>query len=133
MHRCVITPTFVLVLNPESDAVLAFVEDLQRRCTPAAAAGGAGHDGQSPPRRTLSLPNMADALNEAGSDNGQAEAADRVNASDMKLESPFGMYADSGKGSLQFPFELRVLEVVLDTVSGCLTDTRIHAIMALQL
>ena len=85
--KCIIATTYVLVTNAEDDTVLAFIEELQRRCT------------TSPDSITTKS-------------NNQQSSPDLVMLSekgDMTKENMFPF--------LEIPFELRVLEVVLESVS----------------
>lgn len=84
--KCIIATDQVLVTNAEDDTVLAFVEELQRRCA-------SGIDGDSSKQNTSqSSPDLV-VLSEKG---------------DMTKENMFPF--------LEIPFELRVLEVVLESV-----------------
>lgn len=86
----------VLVLNPEEESVIGFVEELQRRLTPPPRAG----KGMSISQSTPDLSHLGAGADGAATGNGLArsEAADLFSETDT-------------------PFELRALEVVLDVVS----------------
>lgn len=84
--KCIIATDHVLVTNAEDDTVLAFVEELQRRCASGIDADG-GHKDKS-----QSSPDLV-VLSDKG---------------DMTKENMFPF--------LEIPFELRVLEVVLESV-----------------
>ncbi len=92
------------MLNPDDDAVMAFIEDLQRRLQPAKAEGPRGLGAsQSVPDLTGRSGHDSD---KAG-DNGVALAAAHVRQQALTAALQAG----------ETPFELRALEVVLDTVS----------------
>lgn len=84
--KCIIATTYVLVTNAEDDTVLAFIEELQKRCASHSEGNisKATHDHSGPDLVMLS---------ERG---------------DMTKENMFPF--------LEIPFELRVLEVVLESV-----------------
>lgn len=84
--KCIIATDHVLVTNAEDDTVLAFVEELQRRC-----ASGIDSDGVKQ-NTTQSSPDLV-LLSDKG---------------DMTKENMFPF--------LEISFELRVLEVVLESV-----------------
>lgn len=85
--KCIIATDHVLVTNAEDDTVLAFVEELQRRCS-AEDQGSDTKDAVS-----QSSPDLV-VLSDQG---------------DMTKETMYPL--------LEIPFELRVLEVVLESVS----------------
>ena len=85
--KCIIATDHVLVTNAEDDTVLAFVEELQRRCSASDGASDA-KDAAS-----QSSPDLV-VLTDKG---------------DMTKETMYPF--------LEIPFELRVLEVVLESVS----------------
>ena len=96
-------PMQVLVLNPDDDAVMAFIEDLQRRLQPAKAEGPRGLGASQ------SVPDLAGRSGQDGDqagDNGAALAAAHVRQQALTAALQAG----------ETPFELRALEVVLDTV-----------------
>ena len=84
--KCIIATDHVLVTNAEDDTVLAFVEELQRRCASGIDADGVHKD------KSQSSPDLV-VLSEKG---------------DMTKENMFPF--------LEIPFELRVLQVVLESV-----------------
>lgn len=89
--KCIIATDHVLVTNAEDDTVLAFVEELQRRC--ASAPDG---DASSNQDANQSSPDLVVMSGEKG---------------DMTKENMFPF--------LEIPYELRVLEVVLESVCIC--------------
>ena len=92
--KCIIATDHVLVTNAEDDTVLAFVEELQRRCASAPEnANGKQEASQSSPDLVV--------MSEKG---------------DMTKENMFPF--------LEIPFELRVLEVVLESVCVVQHDTQ---------
>ena len=85
--KCIIATDHVLVTNAEDDTVLAFVEELQRRCS-------------------------------ASDENGNAKEAVSQSSPDLVVLSDKGdMTKETMYPFLEIPFELRVLEVVLESVS----------------
>ena len=91
--KCIIATDHVLVTNAEDDTVLAFVEELQRRCASCIDSdGGKQNTNQSSPDLVV--------LSDKG---------------DMTKENMFPF--------LEIPFELRVLEVVLESVCFMLHQT----------
>lgn len=85
--KCIIATDHVLVTNAEDDTVLAFVEELQRRCS-------------------------------ASDENGNAKEAGSQSSPDLVVLSDKGdMTKETMYPFLEIPFELRVLEVVLESVS----------------
>ena len=109
--KCIIATTYVLVTNAEDDTVLAFIEELQRRC-----ASDPGNTSR-PNKDHQSSPDLV-MLSDKG---------------DMTKENMFPF--------LEIPFELRVLEVVLESVSSllytsCILDVRLaqrHCCCAISL
>ena len=89
--KCIIATDHVLVTNAEDDTVLAFVEELQRRCASAPDA-----DASSKQNPSHSSPDLVLMSGEKG---------------DMTKENMFPF--------LEIPYELRVLEVVLESVCTC--------------
>ena len=89
--KCIIATDHVLVTNAEDDTVLAFVEELQRRCASAPEA-----DASSKQDASQSSPDLVVMSGEKG---------------DMTKENMFPF--------LEIPYELRVLEVVLESVCIC--------------
>ena len=84
--KCIIATDHVLVTNAEDDTVLAFVEELQRRCASCIDSDGVKQNASQ------SSPDLV-VLSDKG---------------DMTKENMFPF--------LEIPFELRVLEVVLESV-----------------
>lgn len=84
--KCIIATDYVLVTNAEDDTVLAFVEELQRRCASCIDSDGVKQNASQ------SSPDLV-VLSDKG---------------DMTKENMFPF--------LEIPFELRVLEVVLESV-----------------
>ena len=84
--KCIIATDHVLVTNAEDDTVLAFVEELQRRCASVPDSDGVNSS------TSQSSPDVV-VLSDKG---------------DMTKENMFPF--------LEIPFELRVLEVVLESV-----------------
>ncbi len=84
--KCIIATDHVLVTNAEDDTVLAFVEELQRRCASCIDSDGVKQSASQ------SSPDLV-VLSDKG---------------DMTKENMFPF--------LEIPFELRVLEVVLESV-----------------
>lgn len=89
--KCIIATDHVLVTNAEDDTVLAFVEELQRRC--ASAPDAASSNQNSNQNGSQSSPDLVVMSGEKG---------------DMTKENMFPF--------LEIPYELRVLEVVLESV-----------------
>ncbi|KAL3154512.1 hypothetical protein ABBQ32_013974 [Trebouxia sp. C0010 RCD-2024] len=85
--KCIIATDHVLVTNAEDDTVLAFVEELQRRCASAPDTDSSNQDASQ------SSPDVVVMNGEQG---------------DMTRENMFPF--------LEIPYELRVLEVVLESV-----------------
>ena len=85
--KCIIATDHVLVTNAEDDTVLAFVEELQRRCASAPDTESSDMD------PSQSSPDVVVMSGEKG---------------DMTKENMFPF--------LEIPYELRVLEVVLESV-----------------
>ncbi|KAL3139598.1 hypothetical protein ABBQ38_003917 [Trebouxia sp. C0009 RCD-2024] len=85
--KCIIATDHVLVTNAEDDTVLAFVEELQRRCASAPDTDSSNQDASQ------SSPDLVVMNGEQG---------------DMTRENMFPF--------LEIPYELRVLEVVLESV-----------------
>lgn len=85
--KCIIATDHVLVTNAEDDTVLAFVEELQRRCASAPDTDG------SNPDASQASPDLVVMSGAQG---------------DMTRENMFPF--------LEIPYELRVLEVVLESV-----------------
>ena len=85
--KCIIATDHVLVTNAEDDTVLAFVEELQRRCASVPDAANSHQNGSQ------SSPDLVVMSGEKG---------------DMTKENMFPF--------LEIPYELRVLEVVLESV-----------------
>ncbi len=91
--KCIIATDHVLVTNAEDDTVLAFVEELQRRCASCIDSDGVKQNASQ------SSPDLV-VLSDKG---------------DMTKENMFPF--------LEIPFELRVLEVVLESVCYMLHQT----------
>ena len=86
--KCIIATDHVLVTNAEDDTVLAFVEELQRRCS-------------------------------ASDESGNAKEAVNQSSPDLVVLSDKGdMTKETMYPFLEIPFELRVLEVVLESVGA---------------
>ncbi len=90
--KCIIATDHVLVTNAEDDTVLAFVEELQRRCASCIDSDGVKQNASQ------SSPDLV-VLSDKG---------------DMTKENMFPF--------LEIPFELRVLEVVLESVCFVTSD-----------
>ena len=124
--RCVITPSYVLVLNPDSEGVRAFAQVLQRACAPEASSPHTPTATDSISSRKLRMPRSPDSIDaEAEDDRASTSGSEQEveglmegvtrEADDLCRK----ISASNASGAEALPFELRALEAVLDTVRPC--------------
>lgn len=106
--KCIITTDYALVLNPEDENAVTFIEELQRRLAPQAPSLASSRVGEL--NYSYSSPNLGQSF--------PGEAA-------SGFPPPHGLLGplrgDNGAelfDTNDTPFELRVLEVALDVIGG---------------